>query len=62
MKGVEYFFDEQGEPKAVLVDLRENGDLWEDFMDLVECEKRRNDPRVSKEEVEKRLRKLGKIT
>jgi hypothetical protein len=34
MKGVQYFFDEDGEPKAVLIDLKKNAALWEDIVVL----------------------------
>jgi hypothetical protein len=61
MKGVEYFFDDKGRPKAVLIDLKKNGKLWEDFRDLMVVEQRRKEPRVSLEEVEANLRKRGKI-
>jgi hypothetical protein len=62
MKGVEFFFDEHGEPKAVLIDLKKHGELWEDFRDLMVLEERRHEPRVSLEEVEARLRKRGKAS
>ena len=61
MKGVTYFYDEKGEPKAVLIDLKKNPDVWEDFYDFMTLEERRNEPTCSLEEVEKRLKKLGKI-
>jgi hypothetical protein len=57
MKGVEYFYDEQGEPKAVLIDLRINGDLWEDFQDLLMAEKRRSEPCSSLDDVKAALQK-----
>ena len=61
MKGVQYFYDEKGEPKAVLIDLKKNPDLWEDFYDFMTLDQRRREPTRSLEEVEKRLQKLGKI-
>jgi hypothetical protein len=57
MKGVEYFFDKNGEPKAVLIDLKKYGELWEDFQDLLVAEQRRHEPRESLEEVKARLQK-----
>lgn len=62
MKGVEYFYDEKGKPKAVLIDLRKNRQMWEDFQDIMIARKRSEEPRESKEKVEERLHKLGKIT
>jgi hypothetical protein len=58
--GVEYFYDEKGKPKAVLIDLRKNRQLWEDFQDIMFARQRRDEPRVAKEKVEERLRELGK--
>jgi hypothetical protein len=57
MKGVEYFYDKSGEPRAVLIDLRVNGELWEDFQDLLAAEQRRPEPRYSLEEVKASLHK-----
>jgi len=61
MKGVQYVVDSKGEPQAVLIDLKKNRRLWEDFQDLMILQKRRREPRVSLEEVEDRLRKAGRI-
>ncbi len=33
MKGVQYVVDEGGEPTAVVIDLKANSELWEDFHD-----------------------------
>ena len=57
MKGVEYYYDEQGEPIAVLIDLKKNPEVWEDFRDLMILEKRRNAPRESAAEVREKLLK-----
>ena len=61
MKGVQYFFDEKGEPNAVLIDVTKNPELWEDFRDFLTIRERCDEPTVSMEEVESRLRELGKI-
>ena len=61
MKGIQYFFDGKGRPRAVLIDLRKHGKLWEDFQDIVVARQRRKEPRLSMAEVDARLRKLGKI-
>jgi hypothetical protein len=61
VKGVQYVVDGKGEPQAVLIDLKKNRRLWEDFQDLMVLQKRRREPRVSLEEVEAKLRKAGKI-
>jgi hypothetical protein len=61
MKGVQYFFDEAGEPKAVLIDVRKNPELWEDFRDFLTIRERSHEPTIPIEKVEKRLKELGKI-
>ena len=61
MKGVQYVVDDKGKRQAVLIDLRKHGALWEDFLDILICEERRNEPRESLEAVEARLRKAGKL-
>jgi len=61
MKGVEYFFDDQGQPKAILIDLKKNRKLWEDFQDVATAHKRRGEPRLSLEQVEGDLRARGKL-
>jgi hypothetical protein len=60
MKGVEYFFDKDGEPKAVLIDLKKNGELWEDFQDLLVAEQRRHEPRIPFEQVKADLERKRK--
>ena len=61
MKGVQFFFDEEGEPKAVLIEIRKNPELWEDFRDYLTIRERRDEPTVSSVEVDHRLKKLGKL-
>lgn len=62
MKGVSYLYDGKGSPQAVLIDLKINRRLWEDIQDILVARQRRKEPRVSAQQVEQRLRKLGKIT
>ena len=61
MKGVEYFFDDRGQPKAVLIDLKKNRKLWEDFQDIAVAHGRRSEPRMPLERVEADLRARGKL-
>jgi hypothetical protein len=35
MKGIQFVVDEKGEKTAVLIDLQEHGELWEDFYDCL---------------------------
>jgi hypothetical protein len=39
-----------------MIDLRKNGELWEDFYDRVLAEQRRHEPRESLAQVKARLR------
>ena len=53
--------DEKGEPIAVLIDLKKNPEIWEDFHDLMILEKRRNEPSIPAEEVYAKLEKKRKV-
>ena len=61
MKGVTYYYDEHGEPTAVLIDLKKNPEIWEDFRDLMIIEERRNEPSIPAEEVHAKLKKRRKL-
>jgi hypothetical protein len=62
MKGIQYVVDDQGHPKAVQIDLKKHGRLWEDFQDVLISRGRRHEPRETLEEVEARLVKEKKLT
>ena len=55
MRGIDFVVDDKGTKKAVLIDLTENGELWEDFYDAALAEERQDEPRESLQEVEQRL-------
>ena len=55
MKGVEFVIDEDGNKKAVLIDLKRYRGLWEDFYDTLCTKERERDPRESLEEVKEKL-------
>ena len=61
MKGVKFVIDEDGERSAVLIDLKENADLWEDFYDAYVAREREGEPRESLEEVRQKLKAQGKL-
>ncbi len=44
MKGIQFVIDDSGEKKAVMIDLKEWGELWEDFYDILVSESRKNEP------------------
>jgi hypothetical protein len=56
MKGVQFLVDENGKKTAVLIDLKRNAELWEDFYDLALARARTSEPRESIETVKRRLR------
>ena len=43
MKGIEFVFDETGNKKAVLIDLKKHHMLWEDFYDTLKAKERKKD-------------------
>ena len=55
MKGVQFLVDDQGNKSSVLIDLKKNGDLWEDFYDRAVAHGREREPRESLESVKARL-------
>jgi hypothetical protein len=55
MKGIEFVVDEAGDRKAVLIDLAEHGELWEDFYDTLLAKEQENEPRETLVEVKKKL-------
>jgi hypothetical protein len=63
MKGVQFVVDDSGKKKAVLIDLEEWGELWEDFYDALVSESRKNEPTVPwselKAEMEQGERRVG---
>lgn len=55
MKGIEFIVDDKGKKKAVLIDLSEWGELWEDFYDILISESRKNESRISWKELKKEI-------
>ena len=55
MRGVQFLVDDEGERTAVLIDLRKNAQLWEDFYDVAVAKSRAKEPRESLESVKRRL-------
>ena len=51
MRGVQFVMDDAGHKTAVLIDLKEWGDLWEDIYDVLVSEARKGEPTVSWEEL-----------
>lgn len=55
MKGINFVVDEQDNKTAVIIDLKEYGELWEDFYDTLLAIQRKNEPRESLESVKAML-------
>ncbi|CAC5345936.1 MULTISPECIES: hypothetical protein [Planktothrix] len=49
MKGIQFVVNEAGEKQAVLIDLAEWGELWEDFYDVLVAHTRQDEEEVSGE-------------
>ncbi len=61
VKGVQFVTDTDGRKVAVLLDLEEWGELWEDIYDNILAEERANEPTESWEAVKERLRSEGRL-
>ncbi|MFA6470578.1 MAG: hypothetical protein WCU00_00945 [Candidatus Latescibacterota bacterium] len=61
MKGIQFLVDEEGEKKAVLIDLKTHGEVWEDIYDVLLARKRADEPREGIEKVRKRLIQRGRL-
>jgi hypothetical protein len=57
VKGIQFVVDEHGEKTAVVIDLRKNAELWEDFYDRALADRRQGEPRESLESVKERLQR-----
>jgi hypothetical protein len=55
VKGVEFVVDDEGQKKAVLIDLKEHKELWEDFYDALQVKERESEPRETLKEVKKQV-------
>ncbi len=55
MNGIHYVTDEQGTPTAVMLDLQQWGELWEDIYDGIVAEQRKDEPLIRWEEVKRQL-------
>lgn len=55
VKGVEFVVDDEGRQKAVLIDLKKHGKIWEDFYDSLLVKERESEPRESLKIVKKKV-------
>jgi len=52
---VQFIVDQRGNKTAVVIDLKKNAELWEDFYDRALARSRESEPRDTLESVKKRL-------
>jgi hypothetical protein len=55
MRGVQFLVNENGEKTAVVMDLQEWGELWEDFHDIMVCHSMAQEEFISWEELKAEL-------
>ena len=55
MKGIQFVIDGQGKKKAVLIDLEQWGEAWEDIYDVLVSRSRKGEPTVAWEELKAEL-------
>ena len=51
MRGIQFVVDDTGKKMAVLINLEEWGEVWEDIYDVLVSESRRGEPTVLWEEL-----------
>ena len=62
LEGIQFVTDAAGEKTAVLIDLKQYGELWEDFYDALIARQRADEPRQSLEAVREILKQQGKLS
>lgn len=55
MKGIQFLVDDAGEKTAVVIDLAQWGDLWEDFYDVMVSRSRADESDVDWKDLEAEL-------
>jgi len=55
MQGINFIVDNNNQKVAVVIDLAQHAEVWEDFYDVLLAQERKNEPRESLEFVEKLL-------
>ena len=61
MSGIQYITDDTGKKTAVVIDLEQYGEIWEDFYDTMLAQERNDEQRISFSEVKKQLKKKGLV-
>ncbi len=60
MKGVQFVVDENGQKTAVVINLKQHSQVWEDFYDTAVASGREKEPRESLEDVKRRIARRRK--
>lgn len=55
LPGIQFIVNPDGKKTAVVIDLAQHAETWEDFYDGLVAESRRDEPTVSLEEVQKEM-------
>ncbi len=61
MEGIQFVTNDKHQRVAVMIDLRNYGELWEGIYYSLTARQRGSEPRETLASVEKRLRKQGKL-
>jgi hypothetical protein len=61
MKGISFVTNDENKKVAVLIDLKEHGDLWEDFYDGLIAEQRKDDDLISLDQLKQELKNEGRL-
>ena len=61
LEGIQFVTNAAGEKTAVLIDLKQYGELWEDFYDALVARQRADEPRESLDSVREALKQQGKL-
>ncbi|MBM4026280.1 MAG: hypothetical protein FJ280_12895 [Planctomycetes bacterium] len=59
MSGIVFVVDDKGAKKAVIIDLKKFGGVWEDFYDTLSAQSRAKERRESLASVKRRLQRKG---
>lgn len=62
LEGIQFVTNAAGERVGVLIDLKQHGELWEDFYDVIIAKQRADEPRESLDSVRETLRGQGKLS
>jgi len=56
MKGIQFVVDDLGKKRAVLIDLLELGEFWEDIYDVLVSESRKHESKVDWEKLKAEIK------